>query len=204
VAGSSARAAIIVNGGFETGAGTDLPINNPNIATVGWYNPSDVVIGGTDYGLNNVYIDGTPHSGSHAASLVTTVNAASIWQQISLVAGESTDVDFWAKTAGTGYLSVALEDTDGSTGVWVTPSTAPSGTAGLMVITGATAYTEYNYSVIVPFSSAYIQFQWNGLGNTMYLDDVSVTQTVPEPAMLGGVLLLLLPLAGRSLRRRAA
>ncbi len=165
---------LVIDPGFETGLG-NLP--SPPAANIGWYNPSYPAV--TNSGISSAY----SRSGNQDAVLFQYGSfQAQLDQSLpSLVSGETTTISFWAMTTGSGALAVSLG------GVYATPN----GSGGLSI--GTTSYTEYNYT-ITPTSSVPLAFVWNGSdsGNAMFMDDVSVTQiqSVPEPAMINGVMLL--------------
>ena len=108
-------------------------------------------------------VTGNAHSGTYALQMAA-LGSTEVYQNLTL-AVVPTVVDFWAKTTGNGTLAVFLDSqvvTFGS-------------------IAGATGYTEYTYTV-TPTASGQLNIEWtSSIGNTLYLDDVSVTQ-VPEPS----------------------
>jgi len=124
---------------------------------------------------------GHAHSGTYA--LEFSANTSSVYQYLTLAA-VPTVVDFWAETTGAGTLQVMLD----------------SQLVTFKSITGATGYTEYNYTVTPTAGSDQLTIQWGYFnGPILYLDDVSVTQ-VPEPTTMIAGALLLLPFGASTLR----
>jgi hypothetical protein len=109
-------------------------------------------------------VTGNAHSGTYALQMSGT-GSSEVYQNLTL-ASVPTVVDYWVETAGSGTLSVFLD----------------SQIVTFSNIAGATGYTEYTATVTPTAGVGELNIEWTSpIGNTLYLDDASVTQ-VPEPS----------------------
>jgi hypothetical protein len=132
-------------------------------------------------------VAGNAHSGTYALQMAAPPpngGSSEVYQNLTLAA-VPTVVDFWAETTGAGTFQVFLD----------------SQSVTYSQIAGATGYTEYTATVTPTAGVGELNFEWTSVPNTLYLDDVSVTQ-VPEPATMAMTTVGLLTLWAFMKRRR--
>ena len=156
---ASASINLVINGGFETGTFS------------GWNTTS--AVSASDFGVSIT----DPHSGSYSAYFDASLDDYdSISQSIPTTVGETYTFTFW------------LDNDVGNE-----PNSFIALWAGTQVLNLSSVnpfpYTEYSYTETATTSTTTIEFSGYegtllGSGGTFFLDDVSVTSGVPEPATL--------------------
>ncbi len=177
---ASASINLVINGGFETGVFS------------GW-SPTPAA-SGSDFGVSIT----DPHSGSYSAFFDASLDDYdSISQSIPTTVGETYTFTFWL------HNDVGNE-----------PNSFIAQWAGTQVLNLSSVnpfpYTEYSYTETATTSTTMIEFSGTegtllGSGGTFFLDDVSVTASIPEPSTLSiWSLLGACGWLGMGVRRRAA
>lgn len=165
---SSARADLVVNGGFEASnvaGGAYVTLT----AIPGW-------TGAPTIELQN-HIAGTPFAGNNLLELDTDANSA-IFQDIATIAGQTYRITFeYSPRPGIAASSNGIEF------LWnglVISSIAQSG-----IGQGDTSWTRFSFDEVATGSSSRIGFAAIGTSDSLggYLDEVHAAAVVPEPAM---------------------
>ena len=166
---------IVVNPGFELG------LSNWTVGNDSWF------------------IDTIPHSGSNdittscaGAGCLDPVNGAFFFQNLSTVIGQSYDLSFW------GFFEGAPDEIKvtwgGVTVVDIVNPAIPDD-----------VYTQFSaLNLLATSSTTRLQFFGRSDPGFNAVDDISVTQSVPEPSVLVLIGTGLLVIAGYRLRRRPA
>jgi hypothetical protein len=111
---------------------------------------------------------------------------SSIYQSLTLAAAP-TVFTFWADSPSGGQLQALLDNT----------------IVKIITLPSSTGYVEYTYfATVATAGSEQLTLSFNpGVPNkALYLDDISVTQLVPEPTTMIAGALLLLPFGASTLR----
>ncbi len=151
---NSARADLVVNGGFETGdwtCWTTVPASS-----------------GSSFLVDGVL----PHSGSYAAALGSIYTDDTIYQYLTTTPGQSYSFSFW------------LEKQESRSSTFSDFHAYWNGTEVLTLINVANfGYTEYSYTVQATTASTLIKFAGTEPPGRFNLDDVHVNP-VPIPGAL--------------------
>lgn len=158
-AAAPASAAIVVNGGFETG---DFS---------GWTLTGDSAFSG-------VFSDpGVPQSGTYGASFGTVGDTVTLSQSLATIAGAAYAVDFWLQ-AELDPFGVATPNSFQL--AWNGSSVAASS----LLNSGAFAYEHFTYSLTATAASTTVAFTFRDDPAFFDLDNVAVTAVtapIPEP-----------------------
>jgi len=186
---TSAFANLVTNGGFEDPLITSAFVFHAAGSTGinGWTvtgNPGQGVdlVNGSNAG-NLAYV----HSGVQSVDMAGSPGPGSIVQTLATTANTMYDISFWVSSNGGFFANSLSVEFDGVT--LATLNSQPLGT-----------WTQHSFSAMATGASTDIKF--NGLfgGNAgALLDDVMVTESVPEPVTLA----MALPAALLLRRRRA-
>jgi hypothetical protein len=177
----SAKANLVVNGGFETGDFT------------GWAqggNTGFTQVSGT-FGPNNT----SPHSGNFQADLGPVGSDGSLTQNLATTVGGSYVLDYWLANDG-GTTSDFSVMWDGTTIAGSVLSDPPG-----------FGYTEYTFNVTASTALTALEFDFRQDPAWFYLDDISVNATVPDSGstvVLLGAAMIVVGLVHRRLAAKRA
>ena len=158
-AAASASAAIVVNGGFETG---DFS---------GWTLTGDTSFSG-------VFSDpGIPQSGTYGASFGAVGDTVTLSQLLATTAGTLYTVDFWLQSELDAF---GVTTPNSFQLAWNGSSVAGSS----LLNAGAFAYKHFTYNLMAPAASTSLAFTFRNDPAFWDLDNVAVTAVaapIPEP-----------------------
>ena len=151
---SAARAELILNGNFETG------------------NFDSWTLGGDTTDPTTFWVDSSnPQSGTFAAYFGPYPNPITLSQTIATIPGTAYLFSFW------------LTNEPGSTNNSFSAGFGGS-TLENLVNTNVSPYTLYNYTVVATSATTLVNFSFTQDFGFFNIDNISVTQAVPEPSAL--------------------